>query len=219
MRHARSLLAALLLLAVPTTTLAKLPSKKDVDSTLLGVSSAKLGPVRDAEDTLHDMEQHQTAVESELAIAKLDVEAAKAWVDASKAVSAALEASEKAAQGASRTDELEDLAARKARAKQTTEWREARWNAARQAVTMQQARLTLAKSEIARAQLQVELARLQVYDEAIGGSADVAIEMGKVQTKVGRAGTQVGKDLRKAEQAEREYDDAVSLAGQLDPSM
>lgn len=213
------LLLALLALALALPAHAKAPSKKDIDQTLLGLRAADLAPVKDAEDALHDFQVHEETVEGELAIAKLDVTAAKAWVDASKAVSDALDASRKAAEAASRTDELEDLAARQARAQQTTDWREARWEAARAAVSLQQARLSLAKSEISRAESEVELARLEVYNQAIGGSADVEVEIGKTQAKVGRQGAQVGKDRKKAESAEREYDEAVAKAGQLDPSM
>jgi len=213
------LLVLLLTVALASPAWAKAPTKKEIDQTLLGLSTADLAPIKDAEDALHAMEIHQETVQGELAIAKLDVTAAKAWVDASKAVTGALDASRKAAEAASRTDELEDLAARQARAQQTTDWREARWEAARAAVSLQQARLALAKSEIDRASSEVELARLGVYNAAVGGSADVEVEIGKTQSKVGRQGTQVGKDRKKAEKAERAYDEAVAKAGQLDPSM
>jgi len=212
-------IAAIVGLLLPTLGMAKAPTKREVDQTLLGLSTSNLAPVAEAEEQLHQMEQHKTTVEYELAIAKLDLTAAKAWVDASKAVSDALDASEKAAQAASRTDELEDFAGRKARGKQTTEWREARWAASRSAVALQQARLSLAKSEIIRAGAQIELARLEVYNEAIGTSADVEVELGKTQTKIGRMGTQVGRDRKKAEEAERDYDNAIMLVGQLDPSL
>ena len=217
MRHFLVLLTLALL--VPVSAFAKPPTKKEIDQTLLGLSSKDLRPISEAEDTLHGLEQHRAVVESELANAKLDQTASKAWVDASKAVGVALEASEKAAEAAARTDELEELAARRVRGKQTLDWREARWQAARESVALQQARLALAKAEINRAQARVELARLEVYNDSLGGDADVEVEIGKAQAKIGRLGTQVGKDRKKAEKTERAYDDAVAEAGRLDPSM
>ncbi len=218
MRHFLILLVTLALLA-PVSAVAKPPTRKEIDQTLLGLSSKDLTPISEAEDTLHGFEQHRKVVESELANAKLDQTASKAWVDASKAVGVALEASEKAAEAAARTEELEELAARRARSKQTLDWREARWQAARESVALQQARLALTKSEINRAQARIDLARLEVYNASIGGDADVEVEIGKAQTKIGRLGTQVGKDRKQAEKTERTYDDAVAEAARLDPSM
>ena len=80
-------------------------------------------------------------------------------------------------------------------------------------------RLALAKAEINRAQARVELARLEAYNDSLGGDPDVEVEIGKAQAKIGRLGTQVGKDRKKAEKTERAYDDAVAEAGRLDPSM
>ena len=218
MRHFLALLVTLALL-LPVSAGAKPPTKKEIDQTLLGLSPKDLTPISKAEDTLRGFEQHRTVVESEIANAKLDQTASKAWVDASKAVGLALEASEKAAEAAARTDELEELAARRARSRQTLDWREARWKAARESVALQQARLALSKSEINWAQARVDLARLEVYNASIGGDVDVEAEIGKAQTKIDRLGTQVVKDRNKAEKTERAYDDAVAEAGRLDPSM
>ena len=209
---------ALALLA-PAGLQARPPSKKDVDQTLLGLSSQDLSPVRDAEDRHHDHEQQIEAVEAELAIARLELDAAKSWHDAAKTVEKALEDSQKAAQAKADTEAIEDLAARLARAKQTTEWREARWQAEREHVSLQQARLSLAKAEENRSKEEIELARLTVYNDAIGTDADVEVEIGKSQAKVGRLGAQVGRDRKKAEEAERSYDDAIAKAANLDPSL
>lgn len=220
MRSSMTALAALLILALaPGSALAKAPTKKEVDQTLLGLSQGQIASVTDADNHLHAMEIQRENVERELAIAKLELQAAKSWVDASKAVGSALDASSKAAEAAARTDELEDYAARMARARRTTEWREARWQSTRAAVSLQQAKITLTKSEVHQASAQVDLARLDVYDNAIGGSTDVEVEIGKAQIKIGRIRTQVGKDRRKAEEAERAYDDSVARAAQLDPSI
>ena len=209
----------LILVLLPSLALAKAPTKKEIDRTLLGLSKGKLAEVTDSEDHLHEMKIDQENREKDLAIAKLNLQAAKAWVDASQAVSVALELSTKAAEADSQTEETEDYAARVVRARRTSEWRDARWQAARSAVALQQTRITLARSEVSHAAIQVDLARLGIYDKTIGGDADVEVEMGKAQVKLGRVATQMGKDRRKAEEAQRAYDDLVARAAELDPSI
>lgn len=216
------LLSGVLLLLLTGTAFGKPPTKKQIDQTLLTVDTADMAPVKEAEDALHAGGQHEAQVATELANARLDQAAAKAWVDASAAVGKALESSRKAADAANRAAELEDLAGRIARAGKTSEWRSARLDAAKKGVALQQARLAWAKAENARLKLALDLVRLQTYVKAIKNDVEAAnegnAEAGRVQTKEAKQARIANKERGKAEKAERALSDATLRAEALDPS-
>ena len=213
--------ATLLLIGAPALH-AKPPTKKQIDSALLTVSQEDMAPVKEAEDARHAGGQHEDQVSTELANARLDQAAAKAWVDASKAVSKALEASQKAADAANRTAELEDLAGRIARATKTGEWRDARHEASKKAVALQQLRLSWAKADNQRLALALELVRLQVYARAVAADVEAAVEgnaeAGRTQTKLAKQERLTNKERGKVEDAERALKDATLRAEALDPT-
>ena len=213
--------ATLLLIGAPIAH-AKPPTKKQIDSALLTVSQQDMAPVKEAEDAHHAGGQHEDQVSTELANARLDQAAAKAWVDASKAVSKALEASQKAADAANRTAELEDLAGRIARATKTGEWRDARHEASKKAVALQQLRLSWAKADNQRLDLALELVRLQVYTRAVSADVEASVEgsaeAGRTQTKLAKQERLTNKERGKVEDAERALKDATLRAEALDPT-
>lgn len=222
LRRALAAFSGLLLLTVSSSALAKPPTKKEIDKALLSQPQKNLDPIRLAEDALHSGDQQAEQIGIELANARLDQAAAKAWVDASESVGKALEASRKAADAGNRNAELEDLAGRQARATKTTEWREARFVEAKQAVALQQARLAWIKAEGARLQIALELIRLEIYAEAIKADVEAAneanAEAGRAKTRLAKQARIVNKERGNVETAERDLSDVTMRADALDPS-
>ncbi len=222
LRRAVAALSGLLLLAASGAAFGNPPTRKEIDQALLAVSQDALQPVRDAEAALEAGQRQEELIGQELAVARLDQAAAKAWVDASDGVSKALDASRKGADAANRTSELEDIGARQARAGKTQEWRDARHEAAKQGLDLQQARLAWAKAEVARLEIALELARLDVYAAAIEANIEQANEAraegGRAQVRLAKQARIVNKELGKVQTAERDLKDATRRAEALDPN-
>ncbi|MCP4869781.1 MAG: hypothetical protein GY898_13800 [Proteobacteria bacterium] len=210
--------AAIAVLSVPCSALAKAPSKKDIDEALLRQSVEELSDLREAEAHHREGELQLERIQADLDVAWADQKAAKAWVDANQSILRAIEAQRKAADEGNRTDELATLAQQTVRSEASLAWRNARTDSAKLQVSFQQERVGWVKVEIDRRAQAAELERLRAYDVAIGGDPEVQQEIGRAQTKLGRLAESEGKARLKMERAEAKWQEAAAQASYLDPS-
>ncbi len=217
MRRTLPLVLVALALLAPSLSMAKAPSKKEVDEVLLRLSVEQLTELRAAEDGARAGKTMLEQIEAELSVAMLDLRASKAWVDAGQAILKAIEADERAAGEGHRVDELARLASQRVRSEASLAWREARQGAAKAEVAYHQSRVVWGRAELARLEQAVELERLEAYDVGIGGDPDTQQEIGRAQTKLGRLAGTESKERGKMERAEADWQEAVARAAALDP--
>ncbi len=208
----------LVLLLVPAVALARPPTKKEIDQELVRMSIDDLTAVRAAEAELRDATSQLEAAEQEGKNGVLDSKAARAWVDAGKAIVKALEAETKAADAWAQTNQRAKLAAKSTVAEANLSWREARLDAAKSFQTFQQARIQWAKAVVDEAEAQIQVERLIAYDAKIGGSPDAQLELGKQQQALGKAKSNRGKARNKMDKAEGDWQSDVGKAQHLDPN-
>ena len=210
-------LLALALLA-PAPAAARPPKDKDVDARLSSLNDADRAPLVAAQTRQRELQEESLRVVAAVELARLDQLASKAWLDASSKVLEAIDGSEAAAKAGDRIDELSDLAGRRVRAQRTVEWRTAEFEASKLKSTLEAARLVSVKAELSKADAELVMVRLQVYNAAIGSSAEVEVEIGKAQTKVGRLGTQAARERSKLEAADKSWLNAQAHADALKPA-
>jgi len=210
--------AAVAVLWAPSSAYAKGPSKKDIDEALLRMSVEQLASMREAEASHREGELRLERIQTDLGVASADNKAARAWEDANEAILRAIDGQRKAADLGNRTDELAMLAEQTVRSEASLAWRQARTEASKAEVNLHQERVLWAKAEIERRAQAAELERWRVYDVAVGGDAEVAQEIGRIQTKLGRLAGAEGKARLKMERAEAKWQELAAKAAVLDPS-
>jgi hypothetical protein len=209
------LFALLLVAALATPAAARAPTKDDVDKALLLVDDAGRAGIDDAQTALDDALAKQEETQRAYDNAQVEVKAAKAWVDAAKAVVSALTAEGAWAEALGDEAFRADTSKARVEGENNIAWREAVHDAARAHVEKQSALLQEAKAVVSQRELELELARMEAY-AAQTGSADGDMEVGKLQTRVGKAKTAAAKAAKKSTRETDEhtklYDSAKRLA-------
>jgi hypothetical protein len=212
----RTLLTALLLLSMAAPALAKAPTNKDVDQSLLRLGPDELIAVNEAQAVVTGALEGVANVERDLENARLEVKSAKGWEDASGVVVKALLGEQEWVEAIGNTTRPGDLTTARAEAERNADWRRLAHEAAKQHVLFEQARLVEYKAIHARTQAELDLARMEAYSRTVqDGSVD--IELGKLHAAVGRAKTNEAKAAKKTQKARDSWDGAIKAADQLAP--
>gem|GEM_PF-2009140 len=207
----------LVALGLPATTLAKTPSKKQVDEAVLRLPESDRGRIDAAERDVADADARLTEAEKDLDIGRKDQAAAKSWVDASGSVLKAIGVERKAAEAAARVPDLERIATQQVRSEASREWRKARLDAAKARITYVQAKIGWIKAEQSRLDVVLKEAVWVTYKASVEDTADVDEEIGKIVTSRGKAESGSAKAREKMEKAEVTWQSLTATAKALAP--